>query len=64
MAERVWEPYLTEQDKAHLAASGHSPRSGRKIRRRWRFLATGAENASIGARRCGPGSRSGVYSAT
>jgi len=23
MAERVWDKYLTEQDKAHLAASGH-----------------------------------------
>ncbi len=23
MAERVWEPFLTEQDKAHVAASGH-----------------------------------------
>jgi nicotinamidase-related amidase len=26
MVQRVWEPYLTEQDKAHLAASGHRPR--------------------------------------
>ena len=24
MAERVWDPYLTEQDKAHLAMTGHS----------------------------------------
>ncbi len=26
MGERVWEPYLTEQDKQHLVASGHSPK--------------------------------------
>jgi maleamate amidohydrolase len=26
MAERVWDPYLTEQDKQHLAASGHTPK--------------------------------------
>jgi len=25
MAGRVWDPYLTEQDRAHLAASGHRP---------------------------------------
>ena len=25
MSERVWEPYLTEQDRAHLAASDHRP---------------------------------------
>lgn len=26
MAERIWERYLTEQDKAHLAKSGHRPK--------------------------------------
>jgi maleamate amidohydrolase len=26
MVERVWDPYLTEQDKQHLAASGHIPK--------------------------------------
>ncbi len=26
MAGRVWDPYLTEQDKAHLEASGHKER--------------------------------------
>jgi nicotinamidase-related amidase len=26
MAERVWEKYLTEQDKSHIAASGHRSR--------------------------------------
>ena len=25
MSQRVWEPYLTEQDRAHLAASDHRP---------------------------------------
>ncbi len=26
MTERVWDRYLTEQDKQHLAASGHAPK--------------------------------------